>query len=186
MLTIFELEIPTVDHIVSKPIYKVVMRFALDRVKHSTLYSTIVGLADLWQPVKVIIDATGVGAGVANFLVDRLGTKVLPFEFSSGSKSDLGWAFLSVIETGRFKDYCPLDEEMSRQLEYCQYVIMDGPGKIMRWSVPDGTRDVATGDLVHDDYVLSAALIALLDQETWGTGDSPGDQTKGYFRGAKF
>ncbi len=172
VLTIFELEIPQVDHIVSKPTYKVVMRFAWTGVKHSTLYSTIVGLADLWQPVKIIIDATGVGAGVSNFLVDRLGTKVLPFEFSSVSKSDLGWALISVIETGRFKDFYPQDEEFVRQLEYCQYVIKDGPGKIMQWSVPDGTRDVATGDLVHDDYVLSAALIALLDDETWGTGDS--------------
>ncbi len=172
VLTIFELEIPNVDHIVYKPIYKVVMRFAWQGVKHSQIYSVIIGLADLWQPVKVIIDATGIGAGVSNFLVDRLGTKVLPFEFTSKSKSDLGWSFLSVIETGRYKDYSPFDEEMSRQLEYCQYVIMDGPGKIMRWSVPDGTRDVATGDLVHDDYVLSAALIALLDDETWGTGES--------------
>jgi hypothetical protein len=172
VLTIFELEIPSVDHVVSKPIYKVVMRFAWTGVKHSTLYSVITGLAETWQPVKVIIDATGVGAGVANFLVDRLGTKVVPFEFSSVSKSDLGWSFLSVIETGRFKDYAPSDEEFNRQLEYCQYVIMDGPGKIMRWSVPDGTRDVATGELVHDDYILSAALVALLDEETWGTGES--------------
>jgi hypothetical protein len=172
VLTIFELEIPTTDHVSSKPIYRVVMRFAWQGVKHSTLYGTIVGLADLWQPVKVIIDATGVGAGVSNFLVDRLGSKVLPFEFSSVSKSDLGWAFISVIETGRFKDYSPQDEEFNRQLEYCQYEIMDGPGKIMRWSVPDGTRDVSTGELVHDDYVLSASLIALLDHETWGTGDS--------------
>ncbi len=172
VLTIFELEIPTTDHVISKPIYKVVMRFAWIGTKHSTIYSVITGLADLWQPVKVIIDATGVGTGVANFLVDRLGSKVLPFEFSSVSKSDLGWSFLSVIETGRFKDYSPQDDEFSRQLEYCQYEIMEGPGKIMRWSVPDGTRDIGTGDLVHDDYVLSAALIALLDEETWGTGDS--------------
>jgi hypothetical protein len=172
VLTIFELEIPGDHQVISKPIYKVVMRFAWQGVKHSQLYTVITGLADLWQPVKVIIDATGVGAGVANFLLDRLGSKVLPFEFTSKSKSDLGWSFLSVIETGRFKDYHPQDEEFARQLEYCQYEIMDGPGKIMRWSVPDGTRDVGTGDLVHDDYVLSAALIALLDDETWGTSDS--------------
>ncbi len=172
VLTIFELDIPHVDHVVQKPIYKVVMRLAWVGVKHSSLYSVITGLVETWSPVKVIVDATGVGAGLANFLVDRLGTRVLPFEFSQVSKSDLGWAFISVIETGRFKDYTPADAEFQRQLEYCQYEIQDGPGKIMRWSVPDGTRDVATGDLVHDDYVLSAALIALLDQESWGTGDS--------------
>lgn len=186
VLTIFELEIPTGDPIVSKPTYKVVMRFAWIGTKHSTIYSVITGLADVWQPVKVIIDATGVGAGVANFLVDRLGSKVLPFEFSSVSKSDLGWSFLSVIETGRFKDYSPQDITFLQQLEYCQYEIMDGPGKIMRWSVPDGTRDVATGDLVHDDYVLSAALIALLDEETWGTGDSTVISAKDILEELKF
>jgi hypothetical protein len=186
VLTIFELEIPGVDHVINKPTYKVVMRFAWQGVKHSQLYSVIIGLADLWQPVKVIIDATGVGAGVANFLLDRLGSKVVAFEFSSVSKSDLGWSFLSVIETGRFKDYAPADEEFSRQLEYCQYEIMDGPGKIMRWAVPDGTRDVATGDLVHDDYILSAALIALLDQETWGTGDSQVISAKDILEELKF
>jgi hypothetical protein len=172
VLTIFELEIPTDNHVIRKPIYKVMMRLAWIGTKHSQIYSVITGLADLWQPVKVIIDATGVGAGVANFLVDRLGSKVLPFEFTSKSKSDLGWSFLSVIETSRFRDYNPQDDEFTRQLEHCQYEIMEGPGKIMRWSVPDGTRDVSTGNLVHDDYVISAALIALLDEETWGSSES--------------
>ena len=37
----------------------------------------------------------------------------------------------------------------------------------MRWGVPDGTREAATGDLVHDDLVLSAALVAVLDGEEW-------------------
>ncbi len=173
VLTIFELDIPNTDHSMQvKPTYRVVLRYSWTGVKHSSIYGQLVGLAELWQPVKIIVDATGVGAGLANFLVDRLGTKVLPFEFSQVSKSDLGWAFLSIIETGRFKDFTPQDPEFARQLEYCQYEILDGPGKIMKWSVPDGTRDVATGDLVHDDFVVSAALIALLDQEPWGTGDS--------------
>jgi hypothetical protein len=38
----------------------------------------------------------------------------------------------------------------------------------MRWGVPDGTRDPATGDQVHDDLLISAALCALLDKQTWG------------------
>jgi hypothetical protein len=172
VLTVFELEVPHGDPLQIKPTYKVITRLAWVGIKHSSLYGKIVSQAETWQPVKVIVDATGVGAGLANFLVDRLGTKVVPFEFSPVSKSDLGWAFISVIETGRFKDYTPADPEMQRQLDYCQYEIKEGPGKLMTWSVPDGTRDVATGDLVHDDYVLSAALIALLDQEPWGTGDS--------------
>jgi hypothetical protein len=186
VLTIFELDIPRDDHMISKPTYKVITRFAWIGVKHSSLYTKIINLADLWHPVKLIIDATDVGAGLAGFLMDKLGSRVLPFEFSSASKSDLGWAFLSVIETGRFKEYSPMDSEFDRQLEYCQYEIVEGPGKLMRWSVPDGTRDVATGDLVHDDYVLSAALIALLDQELWGTGDSQVIQSKDILEELKF
>jgi hypothetical protein len=186
VLTIFELELPGADQLITKPIYRVVSRLTWQGVRHSSIYGTIVGLAEAWQPVRLIIDATGVGAGMAGFLMDRLGSKVIPFEFSQVSKSDLGWAFISVIETGRFKDYTPQDKTMAEQLEYCQYQIMEGPGKIMRWGVPDGTRSVATGDLVHDDCILSAALIAQLDEETWGTGESQVVVQKDILEGLKF
>ncbi len=172
VVTIFEIQVPLLGEIQTKPIYKVVSRIAWQGVKHVALYATIIAMANAWQPVKVIIDATGVGAGLASFLTDKLGTIVLPFEFSTISKSDLGWSFISIIESGRYKEYLPMDKEMSRQLEYCTYTIQDGPGKIMHWGVPNGTRDISTGELVHDDYILSAALISLLDEETWGIGDS--------------
>jgi len=42
----------------------------------------------------------------------------------------------------------------------------------MRWSVPDGTRDPASGELVHDDLLISAALTAVLDEQSWGTAES--------------
>jgi len=172
VVTIFEIQMPGKDDLSHKPIYKVVNRLAWQGIKHTKTYATIVAMAAAWEPVKVIIDATGVGAGLASFLVDKLGSKVLPFEFSSVSKSDLGWSFISTIESGRYKEYRPFDPQLALQLDYCQYQIMDGPGKLMRWGVPDGTRDVATGDILHDDYILSAALISLLDQEIWGTGES--------------
>ena len=41
---------------------------------------------------------------------------------------------------------------------------------MVKWSVPDGTRDLATGELVHDDLVISAALCAELDSQEWSTG----------------
>jgi len=40
----------------------------------------------------------------------------------------------------------------------------------MRWGVPDGTHDPQTGELMHDDLVLSAALCAVLDGEEWTGG----------------
>ena len=36
--------------------------------------------------------------------------------------------------------------------------LREEPGKRMRWGVPDGTRDEATGELVHDDLLVSAAM----------------------------
>ena len=37
----------------------------------------------------------------------------------------------------------------------------------MRWSVPDGTRDKATGLLIHDDYITTDALTSVLDEMDW-------------------
>jgi hypothetical protein len=173
VLTIFQLDSESVsDPLIGKPTYRVVNRLVWQGVKHSSLYGTILSLVELWSRLRVIIDATGVGAGLANFLHDRLGSRLFPFEFTQASKSDLGWDFITIIETGRYKEPAPLDEQMSRQLEYCQYAILDGPGKVMRWGVPDGRRDVASGELVHDDYILSAALISPLDHESWGVASS--------------
>ena len=42
----------------------------------------------------------------------------------------------------------------------------------MRWSVPDGTRDERTGELMHDDLLISAALCSQLDLLPWGTAES--------------
>jgi hypothetical protein len=59
-----------------------------------------------------------------------------------------------------------------RQLELCQMEILPGPGKLMRWGVPDGSRDPRSGELVHDDLVISAALCARLEGERWGKTES--------------
>jgi len=47
----------------------------------------------------------GVGAGLASFLGRALGERVIPYVFDRRTKSDLGWGFLTVVDTGRFKDY---------------------------------------------------------------------------------
>jgi hypothetical protein len=107
----------------------------------------------------------------------KIKTDHLALIFTQKSKSDLGWNFLSVIETGRYKEYYSqnsanfenkLQQDFFRQLEFCQMEILVGPQKIMRWSVPDGARDPATGALLHDDLLISAALCTLLDHQSWG------------------
>ena len=69
-------------------------------------------------------------------------------------------------------DAARLQAEFYQQAKFCQMEILPGPGKIMRWSVPAGTRDPTTGELVHDDLLLSAALCCVLDSEQFGSAES--------------
>jgi hypothetical protein len=124
----------------------------------------------------MVIDATGVGAGLASFLDKAFPGRVLPFVFNSATKSKLGWDFLAVVETGRFKDYVEMDEPRATfnlQLSNCQMEIAPGPDHRMRWGVSDGTRDSSTGEIIHDDWIISAALCAVLDGLAWSAGGPP-------------
>jgi hypothetical protein len=128
------------------------------------------------------VDATGVGAGLASFLDKAFLGKVIPYVFNVSTKSKLGWGFLAVIDSGRYKEYLytlppkgisgegregVLQALFFSQLSFCQFEIQNGPDKKMKWGVPDGARNPASGDLVHDDLVLSAALVAALDEQDW-------------------
>ena len=78
--------------------------------RHTALYGRILALARHWGAAWVVVDATGVGAGLAAFLAAALGHqrdggKVVPVEFTPNVKSDLGWDFLALVETGRFQDH---------------------------------------------------------------------------------
>ncbi|MBN2148715.1 MAG: hypothetical protein JW726_15110 [Anaerolineales bacterium] len=176
-LTIFEVDLSGLsDPGLGKPIYRTLHRELWTGIKHTALYATLRGLIEAWQPRYVVIDSTGVGAGLASFLSLAFPRQVLPFVFSSKTKSQLGWDFLAVIESGRFKEYAAdLDQNQTafwEQLTWCQYEIVEGPGKVMRWGVPAESRSPQTGDLIHDDLVLSAALVALLDSQPFGLGTS--------------
>ena len=190
-LTVVEVDLSSIeDELIKAPTYKVVARKEWVGVKHTALYGQIKALAEHWGARYLVVDATGIGAGLASFLEKALPGKVIPFVFTQKSKSDLGWTFLSIIETGRYKEYLtPFRAEPLRakpdtgilgtlqhtfwsQVESCQSQILEGPGKIIRWGVPDGYRDEASGELVHDDLLVSAALVGLLDGQEWGLAKS--------------
>ncbi len=191
------------------PVYRVVDRRSWTGVRHTTLHDTLVDLArNVWRASWVVVDATGVGAGLSSFLRNTLETnrgpvpaiRVEPFIFTATSKSRLGWDFLGLIDSGRFKEYdvhnssraaelvsapsSPLrtstrdlitvhpepstaadlvsarvghdiTADYYAQLRATTYEVLNGPGNVLRWSVP--TRDG------HDDLVISAALTAVLD-----------------------
>jgi len=163
-LTIFEIDTSTVDDpLIRKPSYNVINRYSWIGTKHARLYGEIKAILELFDVRYSVVDATGVGAGMCSFLNAALGDKVIPFEFNSHTKSDLLWDFLGIINSGRYKEYYPPDAEFWRQVQFCEFEILEGPQKRVKWGVPDGTRDPATGGLVHDDLLISAAMCAIFD-----------------------
>jgi hypothetical protein len=123
----------------------------------------------VWNASWVVVDVTGIGARLASFLAATLmrhrgvqpSVEVVPFIFTAASKSRLGWDFLGLIDSGRFREYEPtqlpdaVTAEYHSQLRATAFEVLPGPGNLLRWSVP--TRDG------HDDLVISAALCAVLD-----------------------
>ena len=167
-LTVFEVDLSTVDDpLISKPTYKVVFRKDWIGVKHSTLYGEIKAIGELFNIRFLVVDATGVGAGMTSFLAASMGEKVIPFEFNLTTKSALLWDFMGIIDSGRFKDHKESSGMFWEQVEFCQFEILPGPQKRVKWGVPDGTRNPATGELVHDDQLISGALVAVLDAQDW-------------------
>ena len=151
------------------PLYRVVARFGWQGVSHADLYPLLRRLRDQWHARYFVIDATGLGAGLASFL-SRLWSPseclVIPFTFTTRSKSDLGWSFLSVVETGRFQDHAPSDTDQAyldfwRQLPAVSHILR--PDQTLSWGIPAGVLDPLTHTPLHDDWVLSAALCAALD-----------------------
>jgi hypothetical protein len=149
-----------------RPTYRVMARLAWQGEKHTRIQSQIVALAELWEPRHVVVDATGVGEGLFSMLDLSLPGRCIPVRFSQAEKSEIGYQFLSIVETGRYHEYAPFDSGFRAQLTHCQAEIMPGPQHRMRWGVPDGRRD-ANGSLLHDDDLVTSALTALLDRQEW-------------------
>jgi hypothetical protein len=172
-LTVVEVDLSSLtDESLKAPTYRVMMRRSWQGVGQPELYIRIKSMADTWKPRRLVVDATGIGAGLAAFLQKVYAGKARPFLFTSASKSNLGWDFLTVCDTGRFKDYAVREKDADqlnfwRQVQACQMESAEGPGRRIRWGVPDGARDAETHQQIHDDLLLSAAMSALLDGERW-------------------
>ncbi|MBN1640376.1 MAG: hypothetical protein JXA09_04000 [Anaerolineae bacterium] len=153
------------------PRYRVADRQAWIGVRHTSLQQRILALTRHWHAVWVLVDATGIGAGLASFLAKALGERVVPIVFSSKLKSDLGWSFVGVVETGRYRDYADDDAPVTRQFWYeverCQYRVRPGPAHSISWGVWDTPAYDGVIAHGHDDLIVSAAMCALLDDYAW-------------------
>lgn len=147
------------------PIYRFVKRDAWQGISHIAAFGRFCQLIDLWQPMYIIIDATGVGEGLWAMLARKYGARVIPIKVTQQEKSERGYGYLAIIETGRARDCCP-SEIVRTQYNKVTSEIMPGPAKTMRWGVKDGTRD-QNGELVHDDFITSDSFSVYLDKLEW-------------------
>jgi len=174
-LTVVELDMRTVgDPLIAAPTYRIVARHGWQNVKHASLYGQLRGLIDHWQARYIVVDATGIGAGLASFLANAYGERVTPFVFSTKTKAEAGFGLLATIETGRLKDHVQdgSAEQAAfwQQLDWIEYEAQPNQG--LKWGSPEGKRDPVSGEMMHDDWVLSLALVHVLDELPWSIGAS--------------
>jgi hypothetical protein len=150
------------------PTYHVHGRFSWTGRSHVDIFGQLKAMAENLRPLYIVVDATGVGEGLWALLDHAFPGRVIPVKFSARKKSDLGWRFLAIAGTGRFRDHCH-SAEVHTQYLHCRAEILPGPGRLLRWGVPDGLRD-RHGQTVHDDYVMADALVAELDTLPWSAG----------------
>ena len=149
---------------------------------HAPLSERLLAWLTHWNPAHVLIDAAGVGQGLADWLAERLGrARLTAYPISSATaKARLGSDLLALIDTGRFRYWASEpgspdeDEPLSdgwwfrRQAEACGYAL--GPGgrfdKDLRWGVSERERVMTPNGSqpIHDDRLLSAALIAEVER----------------------
>jgi hypothetical protein len=95
-----------------------------------------------WRVAHVVADETGVGQGMVSWLVAALGEhRVTGYNFSgTGQKAALGSAFLSLVETGRFKYWA--HDPTPVETERCSV----SPGSVSPGSVSSGSVSTLSSD----------------------------------------
>lgn len=136
------------------PLVRVVEHYRWTGEPHHALTPA---LADLlkrtWRCRRVVVDATGLGAGVASGLVKAMGAAVEPFVFTAAAKSLLGFDLLAAVNSGRLSAYAgdgsPEFAEFWRELELAQ----------ARYRVNQTMDFFVEPSRGHDDYLMSLALM---------------------------
>ena len=155
VVTIGELDFSGCNEMSPEPVVRIVEHYWWTGHSHADLLPRLVDvLREVWQCRRVVVDATGLGQGVAAFLERTLGRGVAePFVFSAQSKSRLAFDLLAAVSAGRLKSYAadgsPEYREMRVQME--RAVGRVKANRLMNFYV-----DSREG---HDDFLMSLALL---------------------------
>jgi hypothetical protein len=149
-----ELDWSIISDLVLEPRLRVVEHYWWTGRGHREQYAQMLDiLRNVWGCRKVVVDATGVGAGVASFLISALGRQAaVPFVFSVPSKSKLAYGLLGAVNAGRLKLYredgSPEYREFWLEMEQARYAV--SANQSMDFYVPP--------ERGHDDFLISTAL----------------------------
>lgn len=125
--------------------------------RHASLFAQLVRLLREWAVARVVVDATGVGAGVASFLRDTLGPRVEPFVFTAASKTDLAYRLLAAAPAGRLS--LPADDAPELRRAWRELALARAAGR------PNGQLALAVDPAEGHDDVLMALALALYAAE---------------------
>jgi len=158
------------------PTYRIVHRQQWTGCNHLTLFGQLKSLVESWDPQYIVMDATGVGEGLWALLDKTFPTRVIPVKFNKQVKSELGWKFLSIIDTGRFRD-------CARTATFAEHIVPEGyprrgtgeprPCQPHREASPQGDEGLTKGeysDQVRLQYTAcrSEALPSPAKSLRWG------------------
>lgn len=177
-VTICEIDLSTLSTVKHAVTWIVRCRYNWTGLPYEEQYARIEGLIVKWEPAAVCCDGTGIGAGMAALIRPLIGDqRFINFIFNQSSKSKIGWEWMAMVQTGRWREYRKADELQRRffeQIRYCKYEVVPGPGNYIRFAVPDGTRN-DRGEYVHDDLIMSAAMSAAIEEKIGGQWIAPAD-----------
>lgn len=142
------------------PVYRVVNRHGWRGQPHPEVAAAVLDLAAQWDPVRVVVDATGLGTGLASSLQVELGERVLPVTLTASRKSSMGWELLALCDGERLLDHrpdrCPEQRAFWEEVAAARYELRAGGGQHLAWGAPPGA---------HDDWLLSLALVTALEED---------------------
>ncbi len=153
VVTVAALDYAATEPLSPDPVIRVVDHVWWTGRSHASLVPDLAALLrDTWGCRSIVVDATGLGQGVASMLARLLGPRVQPFVFTAESKSRLGFGLLGAVNGNRLKLYGNDEStewrECWRQIDRTQLAYR--PNRQMNFFVPEKEG--------HDDFVMSLAL----------------------------
>jgi hypothetical protein len=142
-----------------QPLLRVVQHYWWTGRSHRQMHEQMLALLRRWGVCRAAVDATGLGAGLAEFLKAALGERILPVTFTPARKSQLGYALLAAVNCGRLQLYrqdgsaeC---QEFWRQARAARASVR--PNRSLSFFVP--------AEEGHDDFLSSLALCVAAGNE---------------------